>query len=296
MAQAPAAIVKIPTNRWRAEPQGPGSRGRRDGRRRPLVQAGASSRAVTDARPPGGAARSSSWYVALPSTRPAPRVAGGVRCGTRPGSGSSARLHPVTDFWLAGARYGTVVIVGREKVHVTLDRMTGLSAHCARWRTCERHRPRRAVHRGGSRLGRRGVRGRDQLLAHLPAGGGLIVAGSVILFQAGCAPAVARVAGRDSGRGRHGLRANVEWASATAGAQPRSPEARRASSIIARPRRRTGQRARRTISSSSPVGSSPNYRSASSRPRGARGGSSSFRSPQSAQERPGTAVVLDMLR
>jgi hypothetical protein len=37
-------------------------------------------------------------------------------------------MHPVTDFWLAGARYGTVVRVGREKVHVTLDLMPGVHA------------------------------------------------------------------------------------------------------------------------------------------------------------------------
>ena len=29
--------------------------------------------------------------------------------------GMRIELHPVTDFWLAGARYGTVVRVGREK-------------------------------------------------------------------------------------------------------------------------------------------------------------------------------------
>ena len=35
---------------------------------------------------------------------------------------------PVTDLWMAGARYGTVVRVGREKVHVTLDKMSGVHA------------------------------------------------------------------------------------------------------------------------------------------------------------------------
>jgi hypothetical protein len=42
--------------------------------------------------------------------------------------GMRIELHPVTDLWMARARYGTVVRVGREKVHVTLDRMPGVHA------------------------------------------------------------------------------------------------------------------------------------------------------------------------
>jgi hypothetical protein len=35
-------------------------------------------------------------------------------------------LHPATDLWMAGARYGTVVKVGRTRVHVQLDRAKGV--------------------------------------------------------------------------------------------------------------------------------------------------------------------------
>jgi hypothetical protein len=42
--------------------------------------------------------------------------------------GMRIEMHPVTDFWMAGARYGTVVWVGREKIHVMLDRMDGVHA------------------------------------------------------------------------------------------------------------------------------------------------------------------------
>jgi len=39
--------------------------------------------------------------------------------------GMRIEMHPVTDFWLAGARYGTVTMVGRQKVLVTLDKVPG---------------------------------------------------------------------------------------------------------------------------------------------------------------------------
>lgn len=39
--------------------------------------------------------------------------------------GMRVELHPVTDFWLAGARYGEVTLVGRQKVMVKLDKMPG---------------------------------------------------------------------------------------------------------------------------------------------------------------------------
>jgi hypothetical protein len=42
--------------------------------------------------------------------------------------GMRIELHPATDLWLAGARYGTVVRVGREKVHVALDLIPGVHA------------------------------------------------------------------------------------------------------------------------------------------------------------------------
>lgn len=33
-------------------------------------------------------------------------------------------LHPATDLWMAGARYGTVISTGRTRVTVKLDRLT----------------------------------------------------------------------------------------------------------------------------------------------------------------------------
>jgi hypothetical protein len=42
--------------------------------------------------------------------------------------GQRVEMHPATDFWMAGARYGTVTMVGRLKVHVTLDRLSGVHA------------------------------------------------------------------------------------------------------------------------------------------------------------------------
>jgi hypothetical protein len=36
--------------------------------------------------------------------------------------GARVELHPATDLWIRGARYGDVVKVGRTKVHVKLDR------------------------------------------------------------------------------------------------------------------------------------------------------------------------------
>jgi hypothetical protein len=35
-------------------------------------------------------------------------------------------LHPATDLWMAGARYGDVVKVGSKYVHVQLDRVKGV--------------------------------------------------------------------------------------------------------------------------------------------------------------------------
>lgn len=35
--------------------------------------------------------------------------------------GDRIELHPATDLWMRGARYGTVVKVGRKWVHVKLD-------------------------------------------------------------------------------------------------------------------------------------------------------------------------------
>jgi hypothetical protein len=40
--------------------------------------------------------------------------------------GQRIELHPATDFWVAGARYGTVVSVGTKKVNVSLDKLTGI--------------------------------------------------------------------------------------------------------------------------------------------------------------------------
>lgn len=37
--------------------------------------------------------------------------------------GMRVELHPATDLWMSGARYGSVVKVGRTKVHVQLDRI-----------------------------------------------------------------------------------------------------------------------------------------------------------------------------
>jgi roadblock/LC7 domain-containing protein len=39
--------------------------------------------------------------------------------------GQRVELHPVTDFWVAGARYGRVTLVGRQKVMVKLDKLPG---------------------------------------------------------------------------------------------------------------------------------------------------------------------------
>lgn len=36
--------------------------------------------------------------------------------------GDAVELHPGLDLWMRGARYGTVQAIGREKVHVRLDR------------------------------------------------------------------------------------------------------------------------------------------------------------------------------
>lgn len=36
--------------------------------------------------------------------------------------GERVQLHPATDLWLSGARYGTVVKVTKVRVHVRLDR------------------------------------------------------------------------------------------------------------------------------------------------------------------------------
>ena len=35
--------------------------------------------------------------------------------------GTRVQLHPATDLWMMGARYGTVVKVTRTRVHVKLD-------------------------------------------------------------------------------------------------------------------------------------------------------------------------------
>lgn len=46
--------------------------------------------------------------------------------GSVPGDfkpGDRVELHPATDLWMAGARYGTVVSTGRKNVVVDLDRL-----------------------------------------------------------------------------------------------------------------------------------------------------------------------------
>ena len=40
--------------------------------------------------------------------------------------GMRVEMHPATDLWMMGARYGDVVKVGRTKVHVRLDRIPGV--------------------------------------------------------------------------------------------------------------------------------------------------------------------------
>lgn len=39
-------------------------------------------------------------------------------------AGMRVELHPATDLWMAGARYGTVISTGRTRVTVKLDRLT----------------------------------------------------------------------------------------------------------------------------------------------------------------------------
>lgn len=43
--------------------------------------------------------------------------------GTEIHTGDRVELSPATDLWMMGARYGTVVKVGRTLVHVKLDRI-----------------------------------------------------------------------------------------------------------------------------------------------------------------------------
>ena len=48
--------------------------------------------------------------------------------GTAYGVGDRVELHPATDLWMRGARYGTVVglsVTPRDGVRVSLDRMPG---------------------------------------------------------------------------------------------------------------------------------------------------------------------------
>ena len=40
--------------------------------------------------------------------------------------GQRVELHPATDLWMSGACYGTVVKVGRTRVHVQLDKVKGV--------------------------------------------------------------------------------------------------------------------------------------------------------------------------
>jgi hypothetical protein len=40
--------------------------------------------------------------------------------------GQRIELHPATNLWMAGARYGTMVRLGRKHVHVRLDRVPGV--------------------------------------------------------------------------------------------------------------------------------------------------------------------------
>lgn len=40
--------------------------------------------------------------------------------------GSRVELHPALDLWMMGARFGVVTKVGRTKVHVKLDRVSGV--------------------------------------------------------------------------------------------------------------------------------------------------------------------------
>ena len=39
--------------------------------------------------------------------------------------GQRVQTHPATDWWMRGARFGTVVLVGRVTVHVKLDNKAG---------------------------------------------------------------------------------------------------------------------------------------------------------------------------
>lgn len=39
--------------------------------------------------------------------------------------GDRVELHPATDWWMRGAKYGTVTRVGKEYVHVALDKRPG---------------------------------------------------------------------------------------------------------------------------------------------------------------------------
>ncbi len=36
-------------------------------------------------------------------------------------TGSRVQLHPATDLWMSGARYGNVAHVGRKLLHILLD-------------------------------------------------------------------------------------------------------------------------------------------------------------------------------
>jgi hypothetical protein len=37
--------------------------------------------------------------------------------------GDRVETHPATDYWMMGARFGTVIKIGRKMVHVQLDRI-----------------------------------------------------------------------------------------------------------------------------------------------------------------------------
>lgn len=52
--------------------------------------------------------------------------------GTAYGVDDRVEIHPGTDFWIRGARFGTVVrITPRDRVHVRLDRVSGTVAGTA---------------------------------------------------------------------------------------------------------------------------------------------------------------------
>jgi len=38
------------------------------------------------------------------------------------GIGMRVQLHPATDAWMSGDKYGTIVLFGRKYVHVKMDR------------------------------------------------------------------------------------------------------------------------------------------------------------------------------